>query len=268
MNKEPQIGIIGGHGVGDFEVPPPVWLSQFENALALGPQARKAGIMERDEIYVYGACSAVRKSLWEHLHNNGFRFWLSGRKGKSKISSGEDSELALAASLCGYKIWYEPDLKFQHYMPANRLTWTYFRRLYRSFGRSDMIINLYQTYTGALPKKRELIYQNYLFSLVYDLYLLTKRLPSYLYAIFFKNEGNKVVLDFERNSSHFFTILTSRNVFVNFKKTMNNAAWTIINNINHQTKFRNLFPQHAVDNMTIPSFPPNGTRRTIKHLSN
>ena len=38
------------------------------------------------------------------------------------FTGGEDPEMCFAILLAGYKLWYEPDLKYKHQIPSTRLT--------------------------------------------------------------------------------------------------------------------------------------------------
>jgi hypothetical protein len=50
------------------------------------------------------------------------------------MAPGEDTEICFALLMAGWRLWYAPELKYDHYMPCGRLTWNYLRRMYRGFG--------------------------------------------------------------------------------------------------------------------------------------
>ena len=50
-------------------------------------------------------------------------------------SPADDHELCCALRLAGWNLFYDPDLVYQHFMPAGRLTWSYLKRLVNGAGR-------------------------------------------------------------------------------------------------------------------------------------
>ena len=224
MTEHPEVAVCGGCGTGAFETTPPDWLKNFESALALGPQGEKAGYVSEERSYLYGACAVYRKSLWFMLHNSGFQFFLSGRKGK-KLSSGEDFELCQAWKLAGYQLWYDPRISFQHFMPSGRLTWPYFRKLFKAFGRSDLVTQQYFKVRGAYSSIKTYFIGKYILYIGYELYQTFKKLPKYLYALLFTNTGNKIILDMEREWALFSELLKNRKRYLAIKSVLSDAQW-------------------------------------------
>ncbi len=175
MMTHSDVGLCGGYGIAAFENDPPAWFNNFQEAYAVGPQGKEAGYLPGNCSLIYGAGLTLRKSAWLKLENNGFNYILTGRKGKS-LSSGEDSELCLAIQLAGYKIWYDPALTFEHFMPSVRLTYAYLIKLFEAFGRSDVILGIYfSEFEGKLKK---MVIQNYFLCLLYYLYALKTPLKN------------------------------------------------------------------------------------------
>ena len=100
--------------------------------------------------YLWGAGLCLRKTAWATLAENKFDFLLSDRSGES-LSSGGDAELCYALRLSGWRLWYEPRLTMQHYLPASRLTWSYLRRLSRAFGAATAGFDSYDMAQSARP---------------------------------------------------------------------------------------------------------------------
>ena len=224
MIQHPEVAVCGGYGSGAFESEPPVWFKEFESALAIGPQGKEAGYVSNERSYLYGACAVYRNSLWHLLQKSGFQFFLSGRKG-NKLNSGEDFELCQAWKLAGYKLWYDPRINFQHFMPSGRLTWSYFRKIYRAFGRSDLITQQYFRIQGLYSSTKGYLIKKYVLYLVYELYLIMKRLPRYITGLLFHNSGNKIILDTEREWSLFAELLRNRKLYMAIKKVLKDARW-------------------------------------------
>ncbi len=137
MDAHPEAGALGGFSEGVFEVPPPPWLSQFQALLALGPRGVQGGDVTDWPGLLWGAGLVLRKQAWTQLERVGFAPALVGRAGTA-LSTGEDTELCLALRLAGWRLWYEPKLRLQHFMPAGRLTWSYLRRLHRTNGAATV----------------------------------------------------------------------------------------------------------------------------------
>jgi glycosyltransferase involved in cell wall biosynthesis len=224
MEEHPEIAVCGGQGTGVFETEPPQWLKKFETSLAIGPQGDQAGYVSRERSYLFGACAVYRNSLWHMLKSSGFQFFLSGRKGM-KLNSGEDFELCQAWKLAGYKLWYDPRIQFQHFMPANRLTWNYFKQLFRAFGRSDLITQQYFKVQGLYSQRKSYFLDNYIRYVLYESYLLLKKLPSYLTTLLFSRIGSKNVLNMGREWSLFIELLMNRKRYLAIKKALNDAQW-------------------------------------------
>lgn len=190
MYSDLEIAILGGVGIASFEETPPSWFAQNESSYAVGLQGDKSG--ERTTS-VYGAGLNIRKSTWDNLQENGFKFQLTGRKG-NLLSSGEDSELCQAVVLSGQKIFYRSDLTFYHFMPPGRLSWEYLMKLTGSFGRADAILGVYVSLRkgdrGFNAKK----YQNRFFSLLRTAYDNVKFIPRHISLIFIKKEGSETHL--------------------------------------------------------------------------
>lgn len=224
MINHPEVAVCGGCGSGAFEVTPPAWIEKYQVALAIGPQGDREGYVNKERSYLYGACAVYRKSLWDHLHQNNFQFFLSGRKGK-KLNSGEDSELSQAWMLAGYKLWYDPGITFKHYMPAGRLTWSYFRKLYKAFGRSDLVMRQYQNALGLFGTKRKIIINHYCFLLLSIFIEYLVAVPGYLIALIINKEGDKRILETERKLAFFRELLMNHKRYRAVKNAIKKAKW-------------------------------------------
>jgi len=142
MAAHPTIGILGGYAEGAFEIEPPAWFTQFQAVYAVGPQATQPGPLTMPGAYLYGAGSVVRRSAWQHLRRNDFAFTTSTKRGKI-IVSGEDVELGDAMRLAGYDLWYSPQLRLQHFMYKERLTWEYLLRIGQGTALSSLTSTVY-----------------------------------------------------------------------------------------------------------------------------
>ncbi|HYV29019.1 MAG TPA: glycosyltransferase [Candidatus Eisenbacteria bacterium] len=143
MEKHSNVGACGGQSEAVCEVAPPAWFDAHKGSYAVGEQAPKAGDVAWTRGFLWGAGLTVRREALAQLFDRGFRCVLEDRSGNA-LSSGGDSELCLALRLAGWRLYYEPEMRFKHFIPERRLTWNYLRRLHRGFGRSKPVLELYR----------------------------------------------------------------------------------------------------------------------------
>ncbi len=140
MQQDPNVAACGGMGIPVFEGEEPFWFYMYSESFALGTQEINS---ENGRILnLYGAGLAVRKQVLEAFYNSGYKSILTGRTA-TKLSSAEDTEITYAFVLLGYKLIYSEELKFFHFLPKERLTFTYLKKLIASFGNDGPVRNLY-----------------------------------------------------------------------------------------------------------------------------
>jgi len=138
-----KIGICGGSSKAFFENSMPDWFNEYEKNFAVGKQAYESGYIENTTGFLWGAGLSFRKSLWIELQKKGFRNLTIGREGK-EITAGEDTELCYAFRLLGYRLYYREDLTLRHFMPAVRMNFSYVKKMFFGFGKSNMYLNCYR----------------------------------------------------------------------------------------------------------------------------
>ncbi len=145
LESDNNIAACGGMGIPVFETEEPDWFYVYAESFALGSQE----INSEDGciLNLYGAGMAVRKKVLDQLYHSGFSPILAGRTGK-ELSSSEDTELTYAFVLMGYELACSDELKFFHYLPKERLTFDYLKRLHIAFGDDGPIRNLYYAYVS------------------------------------------------------------------------------------------------------------------------
>jgi glycosyltransferase involved in cell wall biosynthesis len=125
MLQHPEVGIAGGWCEGVYEIPLKPYLQAMLPALAIG---RQNFDNQHEPDSVYGAGMVIRKSCYEYITQAGGDSLLDDRKGKV-LASGGDSEICYKVKLAGYKLLVDEHLYFRHYMPAGRLSASYFFKL-------------------------------------------------------------------------------------------------------------------------------------------
>ncbi len=162
FNSDPAVAACGGRGIPVFETTRPEWFDEYQEAYALGPQEMNK---ENGRILnLYGAGLAIRKNVMQELYRSGFNPIMQGRT-KNKLSSAEDTELTYAFVLMGYKLHYDDKLKFYHYLPKERLTFDYLKKLFKAFGSDGPVRNLYYANISTRRGYQQIKNWNYHFSL-------------------------------------------------------------------------------------------------------
>lgn len=138
LEKNNEIGILGGVGEAVAENKIPEWFWQKQNAFAVGKLFSTGGYVK----YVYGAGMVLRKSIYQAALNQGFVSLLSDRKGK-ELSSGGDIELCYIYQLMGYKIFQSDKLNFKHFVSDSKLTIEYKNRINEGFAKTILVLRPY-----------------------------------------------------------------------------------------------------------------------------
>ena len=140
----PDLGVVGGPSLPDYEVPPPVWIEEIQSFYAVGEQHQREGdITDSTGSLLWGAGMTLRKNAYVQLRRDGFAFECSGRRGK-RLTAGEDSELCQALKASGWRFRYDKNLRLTHFIPAGRMNWGYARRLMKGIGGSSAVLNAYR----------------------------------------------------------------------------------------------------------------------------
>ncbi len=186
FTSHPAVGMCGGFSTGVFDTKPPVWFSSFEGSYAIGKQGDKTGDITDSKGQLWGAGLSFRKSAYEKLVQSGFRSILTGRQG-NKLLAGEDTELAFAFRLAGWRLWYSEELTLKHYIPEERFNWSYVKKMYKGFGYSHAVFEIYKLVLYGHPLYRSL----------FVLKIFKQFIPFFLWRISHwrsSYEGNKMEL--------------------------------------------------------------------------
>ncbi|WP_026899012.1 glycosyltransferase [Daejeonella oryzae] len=123
IHGDATIGVLGGCGIFEPELPVNSDIAQYASYFVNGPQTWA----EYDH-WVYGAGAVYRKKVYLELKRNGWKQITSDRIAK-KLISGGDVEICFMFYLLGYRIIADDRLQFQHFVPLNRQTLTYILNL-------------------------------------------------------------------------------------------------------------------------------------------
>lgn len=150
MEKDLKIGALGGWCEAVFENKKPEWFDTYAKYFAVSKQGTESGDISEKKGCLYGAGMMIRKSHWIELNNLGFKPLLTCRKGDS-LSSGGDTEYSYVLRLLGYKMWYDKNLYFQHWMPEGRMSLSYIQRMRKAMSEANFVVSVY---TDELKNKK------------------------------------------------------------------------------------------------------------------
>ncbi|MGF1461051.1 MAG: hormogonium polysaccharide biosynthesis glycosyltransferase HpsE [Leptolyngbyaceae cyanobacterium] len=132
--EHPQAGIFGSHIRGQFDCELPSNFDRVAPFLALINRGPKPLFYEPEKkVLPPGAGMVVRRTAW--LDNVPDTPVLSGRT-KDSMLTGEDMETTLCIQQAGWEVWYNPAMRVEHKIPAQRLTHQYLCDLMRGIGLS------------------------------------------------------------------------------------------------------------------------------------
>lgn len=176
ITSYPDVGVVGAYGKAYCEVDPPSWFLTYQGMYAVGPQALKSGYVGNSRPCAFrGAGSVIRKSAWLKAKEKGFIPLLNPIGGGEtrflqKSTGGEDPELCFAIQILGYRLWYEENLVYTHYISEKRLTADFIENTSFSVYSAAPFLYLYLCY--LYPKSfsgnlKRLIYRTWSFHLIY-----------------------------------------------------------------------------------------------------
>src|SRR5262245_58022562 len=128
------VDFVAGRVLPIWETPPPVWMSRaLYGVLAIPDNGDKPIDIDSTaaDVMPIGANMAVRRSVIERI--GGLRGDLGKLEGT--LRTGEDHEFFLRMIHAGFTGVYEPRAVVHHWVPANRLERSYFRRWLYQNGR-------------------------------------------------------------------------------------------------------------------------------------
>lgn len=220
MRRHPDVGACGSLNEAVSDADLPWWFESFHRSYAVGPQSETPGDITSNDGVLWSAGMLLRKSAIQELMDHGFHPMVVGARGGKILMRSEDYEMCLALRLRGWKLWYEPKLKLKHYLPAERLDWTYLRRLLRGVGASDLGLRPY--YFGTSRKKDQ--WQRLVLVTVFKLLKNPKKL---LLSTIRSCEGDRDVLSIERSIGLLSTLIRIRKKYDRIFVDFNRSGWVI-----------------------------------------
>lgn len=173
MDRDPRIGVLGGSSIAISDVPLPDWFELVKGNYAVGLQSEGGAGDVSERGYLWGAGMVFRKSVLESMILQGITSVLSDRKGK-ELFSGGDSEICKWFLMLGYSLWYDPGLKYTHFLESDRLTNEYYSKMKQKQVEAYSFLLIYDSFAGfvRLPLfKRQFGYVKGAFKLLLNMKL-------------------------------------------------------------------------------------------------
>lgn len=211
LDDHPEVGALGGSSTAVFEETPPDWFFACKTLYAVSSENWPAGECPPTRT-VWGAGMAIRKAAWQDIESLDSAPLAIGRCGKT-LGAGDDTELCYRLRLAGWKLWYEPQLRLQHYMPQGRLDWAYSRRLHRGSGASAVALSAYESIlwprNRAFPKLR----QSWEWKILRTIRNLLARPGKLVKAVFTLAEGDLEILQIEDSYGRLIALARNRSSY-------------------------------------------------------
>jgi glycosyltransferase involved in cell wall biosynthesis len=209
MSSSLRLGAMVGLVRPVCEVAPPPWFNRHKIWYVVFDETdlKQFGDPPRQ---LWGAGLSIRKTAWNQLLALGFSFHVSGRKGAS-LGAGEDLELTRCLRLAGWELAIDPGIVLEHFLPANRLTWKYLRRMTRMNAVSAVPLEAYYFLPDDTARGRFLWIRrrwwSYAIKAGFRAFLVS---PVILTAGRRSSEGSQAVLDAELKVGRFYGLLRLR----------------------------------------------------------
>ncbi|MCU0526666.1 MAG: hormogonium polysaccharide biosynthesis glycosyltransferase HpsE [Elainella sp. Prado103] len=138
--SHPQAGGIASRIQGDFEEDPPAHYRRIFPFFALTDRGNHPlRYMSPKKLLPPGAGLVIRKQAWlAHVPDQPC---LSGRIGQMMVA-GEDIESVAHIQRAGWEIWYNPEMRMIHKIPARRLQRDYLIPMFQGIGLSRYITRM------------------------------------------------------------------------------------------------------------------------------
>ncbi len=142
FQRHPTLGAVGGCALPPENTVIPEFLRGFEKAYAIGRLASENGVLKRGDT-VWGAGMVCSRVALLALLDSGWNPVLVGRKGSLQLT-GDDTEMLLALTLAGYRIYFEDRCRLVHEIDSSRFTLEKLASVYASVGAATPAINEYR----------------------------------------------------------------------------------------------------------------------------
>ncbi|HEU0126156.1 MAG TPA: glycosyltransferase, partial [Flavobacterium sp.] len=142
FNKHHKLGIIGaGHAYGEYEIDPPNWFLQYKHFCAIFENriTDEIGYTIDKNVIACGAGMGIRKQLAIDYFNDDKSIKISDRT-ENLLLSGGDSDMNYFVLKRGYGVGKFISLSFKHFMPKERISKQYLKKLAHGLSYSSALL--------------------------------------------------------------------------------------------------------------------------------
>jgi glycosyltransferase involved in cell wall biosynthesis len=221
MDAHPEIAACGGRNDAICEGSLPHWFPRYAINFAVGCQADERGYLP-DSAYLWGAGLVVRKAAFVALQRKGLQLLSSDRKG-TELLGGGDTEMQMALRATNWKLWYEPAMRLQHFMPKARLSWRYLRKLYRGFGRSSVTSDFYM----ALLNQHFGFRETWLWKVQAAVRMFVPHSAAFIAGLWSEREGDRKILIAEQGFGRLLGVIRGIGYYDTQMRAMQSADWRV-----------------------------------------
>jgi glycosyltransferase involved in cell wall biosynthesis len=224
ISSDSGLGAVGSIRDAACEVSSPAWFDDFHEPYAVLTE-RDLEQMTEPLQYLPTAGLCVRRTAWERLIQNGFRFQLTGTVG-SKLQGGEDVELTMALRLSGWKLRIDRRLRLQHFMPSGRLEWRYLRKLQRNYSAARVPLDAYTEHSLSLgPGARAWVSDSWCYQLGKSLRRIASQ-PSVVVATLSSDGvGRNDIVGVENQFGRVLGLFRLRGRYGELRRQVRDAPW-------------------------------------------
>lgn len=141
LHSNQEIGAVGGYGIAIGEVELPIWFEKYAHGYAVGKPNYETGIIPQNH-YLVSAGMGLRKSPLLFSLNK-LPLLLSGRDKENSLIPGEDTEICFRFLFLNFKLYYDSNLIFKHFLPKERLNVEYRNKMFDGFVKSSRVLDCY-----------------------------------------------------------------------------------------------------------------------------
>ena len=218
MSADPAIGACGSTLIPAFEIKAPHWFERYQVYYGILNSVQAA----RPPICLCTAGMGLRASAWQNLVSHGFRGHLTGRVGQ-QLWGGSDTELCFALKLAGWELVVDDRLKVQHYLPRERLTWSYLRKLVAGSAYAVAALDGYY----FAWQKADLLHESWIWALASGTkqLLVNHKLSTILTSRLHSVEGDDEVILVDMQLARLKSLLCLRRRYTEIRREVREAAW-------------------------------------------
>jgi hypothetical protein len=216
MSLDPALGAVCGLCYPVCEIEPPPWFERFRGRYAI-VTVEDLAKLEGPPRALFGAGLSVRKEGWLKLKQAGFEQNLSDATGQ-KLLRGGDSELTHAIREAGWELRIDPRLRLEHFLPSNRLSWAYLRRLGREGAASGVLLDEYNLRAEAGLKGS--LRQSWFWQAAGTARLILRHPVTLALMSLFPMEGEPKAIELENLIGRFMGLLRLRGRYSRIRRAM------------------------------------------------